>query len=253
MNYIELIGCDGVGKSTLLSEMKKQRKKIKKWLTPHEARIEIASKIEIKPIYKLHNVILNKIPLTDFIQKKISTIIFSQIELKISQDHLNPYVDFFDYSLKTFTNNNILKSDDKFINICRLYHVIRKNYALFEHFKIKTPIVLDEGVFKYCALDFDYLYTANPQSVDIIKPKAMIYCKLNFEDTINRYKKREIHRKYNPNFDVDFKAYYNMAAENSEKKVKLMEYLNVPVLTLDMSECIKKNTETAMQFINNII
>lgn len=253
MTYIELIGCDGVGKSTLLNEMKKKRIKKKKWITPQEARFQIISRVNISPAYKLLINILKKIPLTRFIQKRITSKIIAQIELNISHEYLNPYYDFFEYSIKTYGNNVTLKSDDKLLNICRINQVIRKNYALFEYFKIDTPIIFDEGVFKYCALNFDYLYTASPQSINIIKPKAMIYCKLNLQDTLNRYKQREQHTKNNTSFDNEFKAFFNMAEVNSEKKVKLMEYLNVPVLTIDMSEDITKNAEKALNFIEALI
>ena len=257
MKRIDLIGCPGVGKSTLYELLCSKNNDI---LSLESAKEKIAkNKIKensysFKEIYKrfllfskLYKITIINLPDIILNKKKREELFFQHKYIK----------QFLEFYLNN-VNNSKMNEVSKLSSIASFNDCL-KNTILVENSKYEDCVLMDESLSHKSILNL--IYPNKAETIKYLslmhKPSALIVCAASPKKIFNRIKKREketgdILQTYN---EIDsaklleriqyYLDYYNFIADFMQEMV--------PVLRLDLDEPTKKNIKKTNDFIKSLL
>jgi adenylate kinase family enzyme len=266
MIRIEFIGASGVGKSTLIKLILKNRSSNENWLTPAEAREKIARQIQPDSISSIKLKIIRTLLLRGLYTKSFKTYLvdslLDQYEDVLINTSLAGYNVLLDLMIYKLAQNHQIEARKKAQVIKTAFNSLLRNYAIFDYFKLEDCILYDESIIKnnmwsFDDQEFNQSFNSHPQEMRREKPDGVIYCQLDFDETYNRRLNRIQKRKANdPERRLspeELRLSCQLMLENSEKKVAALQTLGISVLVLNMNEPLETNLNIAQNYIRNVI
>lgn len=262
MKRIDFLGAPGVGKSTLYKELLRQRKKPDKFLTPEEAKVEVAKKhlIENKNIKKhfLKSLILN----CSIFRKKhccLAEKILKNEKNEVLWKNKEKYNEVLKIALR---GSNIEEKIPyrRFLGLSWFFDVFQKVLFLEENFD--DFVIYDESLSQKI---YGLIFSENKEYEDSIvdyfrncpKPFCVIFCRINKKGIFKRIKQREKTGKIIPGHrDVNNKKLEEIIVnqiEVSEIALKVLKERGIHVLEIDMANDIKKNAKEINIFLKDKI
>ncbi|OEY73972.1 hypothetical protein [Salegentibacter salarius] len=254
MSWIELLGPSGIGKSTFLSLLQKNRVH-RVWVTEQEALKEIISKKNYRGLkqkalqYYLNQNFINfhKSYLQDLVLQKeqayeaeaykYNAIIRLFFHFLLQDEKLLAELGEREWSEKAYWN-------------C-WYKSLIGNLCVFNYYKFEKPIVVDEGVIQ----NNPYIFYLDKTYKGKL-PKGLIFIKSDvesiYENLIHRKNdigKRRIHKNMDEN---SLKIFINQELENYSKKLDFAKKLNIPYIEIDFSHAQEENIKRANGFLNQL-
>lgn len=249
MRRIELIGCPGVGKSSLYREFIRQNNRDSSWLTPNKAYNKIVKEhlnnIEVK---SKRDVILSSLLNADLFKKLHPYFLkklLNSINLKSVWDYQQDYADLVSNALLGASLEN--KEPLRRLYGLNLFYQSLKDIAFIENSTLNDIVMFDESLSqKILGLTHWEEGFFENQTFDYFSlipiPVAIINCKLDYNLNISRIKSRaktipgHIGRSNDELLEI-------IKVQNKifEIGVDVLKKRGVIILTLDMSHDLNKN------------
>jgi len=239
MNYIEIIGPQGVGKTSLLERLVAARPRGSSWVTYHEALFEIARQIswgDVNTMYGKYLYLLNRINPTSFKRIGISIKLINEIKPGNKGS-----IEQFDYLIRshiTYMNSDDL--DLSAVNKARLlnwhFNAVQR-CLLLEAFGYSKTVIFDEGPYKnHYGLKVLAISSITPGTM----PLAVINCYTSTMENFERIKKRaeNTNRLSVIHKDMDDEALMAMVEtirNVNTSNAMFLRNAGVPVLDTDLS------------------
>jgi len=241
INYIEFVGPQGVGKTTLLHKLMKLRQPAENWRTYQEAVSEIVDSLTWKDLKSIKSKILWLLNNGNFIEYKregISNNLFSQIENDISLCIPKKYESLIGAHFKRLCLNDLDLSPINRAQLVGWYIRALERVLVLEKLNYTKTVVLDEGPIKN---HYGLKYMNSSEPAENVYPNAVIFCSLDVETNMMRILEREkqtgslsmVHNELNNQpFEVMVKQTHKVFSEN----VDFLRKANVPVFEADMTD-----------------
>ncbi|MEZ5335835.1 MAG: hypothetical protein R2741_11675 [Methanolobus sp.] len=262
---IDFIGPSAAGKTTLLKQMLLEKKDSRKWVTPQEARIEIAKQQKytlIKdsfPSFIFSNIYFLGKKNPHFLEAALEKLLTDKYAKEFA-NHASDYNCLFEMLLDSwYVQKKYRRPYDK-IRFIRFYEsILFKDVALLDNFEYKGVVICDDGiVHNNTGMDssdaHQKLLCLSPEERKKIIPDGVIYCKVPLEENIVRRKRRiasgnmTMHEQNIS--DDELMQLSKKALENVACKVKLLQDLDVPLLEIDMTKSYDENIPLINSFID---
>lgn len=191
MNYIEIIGPPGIGKSTLLKALVDGTKD-KKWKTYQEAIISIAKGLKLKELGSSKSRILyllNKINLGGYKEFGISNTILQYEAPQIANSIQKKYEYFVDAEIKAVNEIPLRISAFNKSSFLTWHIQSLKKLFILEAFGYMPTVIFAEGP---CKTHHGLTYIPKHNISADTLPKAIISCTLSVKENINRIQTRAI-------------------------------------------------------------
>ena len=247
MNWIEILGPSGIGKSYFLKSLVNSRVENSNWLTYEESKIHWALNSPN------NDIITNSIKLylkQNFIHKQKFNLAESLINRKKSYLQES---DNFENLLEAYFNyyaNGSISYKERSYRISLFHHII-SNISLHRFHNIPEILVMDEGPFSH----HPNLEAVNWNSQQIV-PSGIIFCNLSLSDNIARIKKRRkdgrlapLHQGLN---DCELTRHIEEKHKGYYKKKQLIKNLNIPFIEVDLKKIGQDQLNMTQNFIKNV-
>lgn len=270
MRRVEILGVEGIGKTTLYMELVKRRKRRDNWMTADEASIKVACKYakecgKTSPIHLIMSVLL-KIPL-----HRIMKSWFVDLVLQTPQNRMilqdRPY-DMFFRSIINFCNVKQYNPQLRLYRTTKLYKISCRMIYLEKHvfsdvFVIESDVISLGGLLMSHWLDENCEELAKSFFQNIPPPAGLIYCKLDPEETLKRIEKRDksgiialAHRNpknHDSLAEIDqLKKIIKNQNDIAEIGVAVLRNRGVKILVLDMKDELEKNISKTQKFLREV-
>ena len=247
MNYIELLGPQGVGKTTLLNQLAERRTEEYEWKTYEEAIKEVAQSLsfnEMKTIYGKVLYLLNKLNPVDFKRMGLASRIIKDAIPEHSENAKSQYDNLFELHLSYMANNDLGVSSLKKIQLLNWHVKTLSRYFIFDTIQYQSTIVLDEGLLKNI-YGFSEFHESKFNTCAM--PDAVINCYLSYEENIRRIRERQdktgrlsiMHRGTKDKYTLEDRV--EMIAKLNNKKVEVIKNANIPVLDVNMDDILQSD------------
>ena len=248
MNWIELMGLSGVGKTTFLKSLVKYQGQERKWVITNEALIDLAKK---KPVRNYAHILFKLYLKQNLVDS--SKLDIAKILIDSKKDYLEEAIIFqayFDSYLDYYYKHEV-ESSEKAYRIS-LYKSIVENICTWKQARYSKTVVMDEGLLNH----HPNLFSHNWNETEII-PSGLIFCHLNAEEIFRRIKQREhirgrpspLHRQMT---EEKLKKDIEAKLERfNEKRTKLISQ-NIPYMDVDLKQINDTTLERSTEFINTI-
>lgn len=255
MNYIEMIGPPGIGKSTLLELLSDSRTKDASWKRYEEAIFDIAASLkwsQLKTPKSKLLYLINKSNISHYKKLGICNTIVNDVKRTFPNKVLTNYNFLVDAQLKAVQHIALNISP---INKCSFinWHLqsLQKVFTL-EAFHYEPTVIFEEGPLKtHFGLEQININHIEADSL----PKAVIYCSLSIEDNLKRIQARKrttgklsaIHNELNKENLEQLVAYtHDVAASN----YAFIRSIGIPTIEVDLSHPL---TPSGIQQLNNFV
>ncbi|WP_026934159.1 hypothetical protein [Christiangramia echinicola] len=248
MEWIEILGPSGIGKSFFLKSLISERNKESNWLSIEEIKLKWVLKNSKKEglVASLIKLYLRQ----DFVNSEKSNL------TEILLDRKNAYLkeaEIFEELLKTYINHYIdldICFKEKSYRIS-LFHKIIENLCLQDYYNIKNPIVMDEGPLSHhpdlIRVDWDNQKTL---------PNGLIFCSLSVEKNLSRIYKRKNEGRLAPlhhGLDKpDLIKHIEEKHHNYLTKQKILMTLGIPFIEINLDNVEPNILVKAQNFIKNV-
>lgn len=252
MNYIELIGPPGIGKSTLLNSLVNSRKNGDTWKTYHEAIFEMADSLSWNQLTSNKSrllYLLYQANVTNYKKLGIANTIIKELAPRFTDAMQRKYEYFIESQLKAINTLSIQISP---INKCSFinWHIqaIKKLFVL-ETFGYSNTVLFAEGPLKnHHGLNYITHEETTPETL----PNAVIYCTLGIDKNIERIQKRKaltgsvstIHNSLNKAQLEELVSYTHEIAKTNLGSIKM---LRIPTYEVDLTHHISDSEMTNLQ------
>lgn len=245
MNWIEIMGPSGIGKSTFLKKLRDYDSTKYNWVLQNEGFDEI---ILSKKFYGRMDKILQLYIKQNWINSKkniIRKILLDKkgVFLKGSKE--------YSYLLDSYLEHFLKKSSTSSEKAYRIsvYKEIIEVLCLFDHYQFDKTVVFDEGPINHHPNLIGNLKDA------IKKPIGVVLCNLDLENNFQRIKMRErlrgrpspLHIGLN---DLELKNLINDHMVNYQNKKDIIIKLNIPYIEVNLADSSNNEVEKASQFID---
>lgn len=265
MKKIEFIGASGVGKTTLFNDILKNRSEHASWITPTEARIQLAKTGQIDvPKFSMHGVMQTFLKLNVFKKRHafLSDHVLRNLETKVLLESMSQYNDIIDLSLKEIAMDENVEPYKKVSFIDFYMNLILHDILTIEKFSDHSLIVYDDGLIhnSYAVNDeskFHLMLEKNPALIEKVLPQGAVFCELSVEDNLARRKSRiSKGRGHLLEIQQNDENLYKFCEESihiSNQIITIFEKYGIPVLRLNMNDSNEKNIALFNQFIESFV
>ena len=245
MNWIEIMGPSGIGKSFFLNVIVKNRKTTADWVLLKEGLLEIAinqSKNDFGD--KLLKAYLNQ-PFVNNKKDFVTTILLNKKEAYLKEAW--KYQEMVQQYLNFHCCNSNSDSIEKAYRIS-LFKSIIEDLCVFDFKEYRKLVILDEGPFNHLP-DMEKL---DPNLIRL--PKGLIFCDLDVETNFKRIKSREKDRgKPSPihiglNDDELKTDIFNRRDAFLKKKEILLSY-GIPYIDVNLNNVNEETVASTSSFL----
>lgn len=248
MNWIELMGLSGVGKTTFLKSLIKYEGHDRNWVIQNEALIDLAKK---KP-GRNYTHILFKIYLKQNLVES-SKLDIAKMLIDGKKDYLEEatiFQSYFDSYLDYYFKQQV-GSSEKAYRIS-LYKSIVENLCIWKQAGYSKTVVMDEGLLNHHPNLFDHDWS-NTQ----IAPNGLVFCHLDADEIFRRIKKREqtrgrpspLHRQMT---EEKLKKDIEAKLDRFNKKRSKLISQGIPYIDVDLKQINDTTLKRSSEFINTI-
>jgi|GEM_PF-3016166 len=196
MKRIDFLGAPGIGKSTIYIELVKRRAKSDSWMIPEEAWIKIARQYSTQNAKSGKDYIiaaLLRIGLFNKIYPDLSLRVLHKNQKEIIWNEREHYANFFEAALQSSTIKE--KIPLRRLGGIKSFYSVARDVIFLEHSRIPGLVLFDESlsqkIFGVTMWREGMFESATNNYFNTIPlPEALIYCKLNPDETLNRIKQR---------------------------------------------------------------
>ena len=265
MKKIEFIGASGVGKTTLFNEILRNRSEEASWITPTEARIQLAKTEQVEvPKFSLQALMQTCLRMNIFKRRHafLSDHVLRRLEQKVLLESMSQYNDIIDLSLREIAMDENVEPYKKVSFIDFYMNLILHDILTIEKYNDHSLVVYDDGLIhnSYAVNDeskFDNLLNKNPSLIEKVLPQGGVFCELSAVDNLSRRKSRISNgRGHLLEIQQDDDQLYKFCEESiriSNQIISIFEKYGIPVLRLDMNESNEKNIALFNQFIETFV
>ncbi|MEZ5335836.1 MAG: hypothetical protein R2741_11680 [Methanolobus sp.] len=264
MKRIDFIGTSAAGKTTLLNRMLLERNDSVEWVTPQEARIEIAKQQKYTLIknnlchfvfYNLYYICKRNLHFSEAALEKLLIDKYT----KEFPNNASDYNCLFELLLDAWERQKkYVKVYDK-IRFNRFYEsILIEDAALLDNFNYEGIVLFEDGILHnntgLCNPDaYDKLSHLSPEERKKIIPSGVVFCKVDFEENMLRRKKRIASGNMTMNeqnsSEDELIQLSKRELENVARKARLMQDLGVPLLEIDMTKSYEENIPLINSFV----
>lgn len=255
MNYIELIGPQGAGKSELLQLLVEKRNKTASWITYQEAVSDIVDSIRWNQLKKINNKLLYLLNKVNFVQYKeigIHNTLISGFTEDIPHTIQKKYEYLMDAQFKCLESMELnISSINKYSLLSWHWNALNRVFIL-ETLNYKKTVLLDEGPLK---THYGLFHINGKQINKETLPKAVIYCSIDLKQNLKRIEKRRIatgklSKMHNDLNNEDMDCLVTSTHEIATKNFSYIKNLGIPTIEIDLSDSIiDSDLEKLNQFI----
>jgi len=241
MHYIEIIGPQGVGKTTLLNELMKARTGIHIWKTYPEAVTEMADSLSWNRYERINGKflhLLHKCNFTGFKKQGIANSLIREATVDFPVEIQKKYEYLVDSQFKAFEKINLdISPINRFYLIDWHMKALDRVFTLEMH-KYGKTVLFDEGPLKtHYGLELLDQQNVNRDTL----PKAVVYCFTGIKKNKKRLVKRMDHtgrlsRIHNELNNEDFETMVEFVHEVMERNMAVIRNLEIPVHEIELSE-----------------
>ncbi|MEL7834393.1 hypothetical protein [Fodinibius sp. Rm-B-1B1-1] len=240
MNYIEIIGPPGVGKSTLLKALVNRRKN-ERWKTYQEAIINIANTLKWKQLGSSKSqllYVLNKINVSKYKELGLANTIVQYEASQIANSIKKKYEYFVDAEFEALNKMPLRISainKSSFLS----WHIKSLNKLfIMEAFGYMPTVIFAEGP---CKTHHGLKYIQEHKVTADTLPRAIIYCTLSAKDNIKRIQTRAtatgsvstIHNQLN---DEQLETLVLYTHQVAEENLTFLKRLGIPTYELNLTD-----------------
>jgi len=241
ISYIEMIGPQGVGKTTLLNELIKTRPKNHNWRIYPEAVSEMADTLSWDKYKRINGKflhLLHKCNLTGFKNQGISNLLIREATVDFPVEIQKKYEYLMDSQFKAFEKINLdISPINRFYQIDWHMKALDRIFTLEMHNYRKT-VLFDEGPLKtHYGLE---LLDQQKTGRDTL-PKAVVYCYVGLKENKERLVQRmdhtgrlsKFHNKLN---SEDFETIVEFTHKVIDRNMVVIKELGIPVHEIELSK-----------------
>ena len=248
MNWIELMGLSGVGKTTFLKAVIEYEGSGRNWVIQNEAFIDIAKnksgKNYVQTILRLYL----RQNLLHSSKVDLARILINNKRAYLKEAALfRPYLD----SYLEYYYNQPVSPTEKAYRIS-LYRTIVENLCIWKEARFPKTVIMDEGLLNHHPNLFEVDFKKTR-----ISPSGLVFCHLDAKEIFRRIKKREeqrgrpspLHRnmseaKLQKDIQIKLKRF-------GEKRAKLISE-GIPYIDIDLDKLNPSTLKMASQFMNTL-
>lgn len=270
MRRVEILGVEGIGKTTHYKELVKRRERGDSWITADEANIKVAYKYakersKTSPIHLIASILL-RMPLHRIMRSRLADLV-----LQTPQNRMillnRPYYMFFQ-SIINFCNVSQYSPQLRLYRATKLYEISCRIIYLEEHI-CSDVIVIESDVISFGGLLMSHWSDENCGEraksffQNIPPPAGLIYCTLDPEEIIKRIEKRKkngiitlAHRdpeNHDSLVEINqLKKIIKNQNDIAEIGVTILRNRGVKILVLDMEDALEKNISKIQKFLREV-
>ena len=254
------IGAPGVGKSTIYKALIEERKQ-KKWLTPMEAKFEIAKKYWPQGKSNIKDRALNKLFLHNFFFTEkyagLSNYIMKNIVEESFQSMRSNYEPLFDMAFKGLECE--VKDSVSRMLAALFFIKTAKNEMFIDSFAVNEPVLFDDSMWQSLRGVKQYFnnFADNRFITKMPRPDAVIHCFSGIDKVFDQIKKRSNEGKLNTCHysQTDKELYESIKAdiENARYKTELLEGSGIKVLNINAGLNIADNIKIINEFLTVLL